>query len=129
MEKRNLSTKEIEDLAIKYVEDYLESRGEEHKVTKKGIDVISGEKLIEVKGCMKKETNLRITQQTVNYLEKNNKANAFFIYYVFDMESEPKLLIFDNNTFQKNKICETRWIIQPRKIKEKIEPIQLRKLS
>jgi hypothetical protein len=126
MEKRNYATKDIEDLAIGYVVRYLENNGEKPKIIKKGVDVISGEKCIEVKGCMKKETNLRITHQTVDYLEKNGKFKDFFIYYVYDMESDPKLLIFDNDTFQKNKLTETRHILQPRKIKEKTEPIQLR---
>ena len=54
MEKRNYSTKDIEDLAIKYVVGYLESKGEEAKIVKKGIDIISGKKLIEVKGMYEK---------------------------------------------------------------------------
>jgi len=128
-EKRNLKTKEIEDLAIGYVVHHLEGNGEKPKIIKKGIDVISGEKYIEVKGCMKKETNLRITQQTLDYLEKNNKFNDFFIYFVYDMDLEPQLLIFNNDTFQKNKICEKRWIIQPNKIKEKPLSIPLKKIE
>ena len=78
---------------------------------------------------MKKDTNLRVAQQTLNYLKKNNGFDNFFIYYVYNMEPEPKLQIFDNNTFQKNKIPETRWILQPTIIKEKTEPIPLKKLK
>lgn len=127
MEKRAYSTKDIEDLAIKYVVAYLTGRGEEAKVIKKGIDVISGKKLIEVKGCMKTDTNLRVTQQTIDYLEKNNGFDNFLIYYVYKMETEPKLQIFDNKTFQKHNIKETRYILQPNTIKEKTEPIPLKK--
>ncbi|WXG47732.1 MAG: DUF3883 domain-containing protein [Candidatus Atabeyarchaeum deiterrae] len=117
MAKKKLSTKEIENKAIECVEGYLKSRGEKPEITKKGIDVISGEKWIEVKGSMKKETNLRTTWQTLKYVEKNDKLRDFFIYYVFDMESgNPKLLIFDHDTFEKYKLKEIRWIIQPRKI-------------
>jgi len=43
------------------------------------------------------------------------------------MSSEPKLMIFDYNTFETNKKPETRWIIQPKKIKTDV--IQLRKLK
>ena len=123
------STKTIEDLAIGYVVRYLESKGENPKIIKKGIDVISGEKYIEVKGCMKKETNLRITAQTLKYLEKNNRFNDFFIYFVYNMDSEPKLQIINNALYQKYNIPETRSIIQHNKIKEKPAPIPLKKLA
>ena len=123
------STKDIENMAIDYVVDYLKSRGERPKIVKSGIDIISDNKYIEVKGCMKKETNLRITQQTMDYLDKNNISDTFFIYHVFDMGKEPKLLIFDYETFQKEKKPETRWIIQPNQIKEKPELIPLKKIK
>jgi|SRR3990170_7280254 len=131
MEKRNLSTKDIEDLAIKYVMDYLERKGEKPERRKHGADVVSDDKYIDVKGCLKWETNIRMTEQALKSVEDAGKLKqgSFFIYYVYDMSSEPKLMIFDYNTFKKNKEPEIRWIIQPRKIKEKIEPIQLRKLD
>ena len=128
MEKRNYSTKDIEDLAIKYVVAYLKDKGEEAKVIKKGIDVISGKNFIEVKGCMKTETNLRVTEQTINYLKANNGFDNFYIYYVQNMETKPELVIFDNKTFQDNNIKEIKYILQPNTIKDK-KAIQLKKLG
>jgi len=128
MEKRNLSTKEIEDLAIKYVMHYLESKGENPERLKHGADVVSDGKHIDVKGSLKRETNIRMTEQMLISLREAGKLkqDSFFIYYIYDMSSEPKLMIFDYNTFEKNKKPETRWIIQPNKIKTDV--IQLRKL-
>lgn len=114
------SPKEIEKMAINYVVKYLRSKGENPKVVKKGIDIISGKKWIEVKGCMKKETNIRVTNQTIEYVKKHKKQDDFYIYWVWEMESEnPKLQIFDWDTFKNNWIIEKKWIIQPNRIYEK----------
>ncbi len=130
-EKRNLSTKEIEDLAINYVMNFLKSKGEKPERQKHGADIISKGKYIDVKGCLKRETNIRMTEQALKSIRDAGKLKqgSFFIYNVYDMLSEPKLRIFDYNIFEANKLPETRWLIQPNKIKEKIEPIQLKKIS
>lgn len=131
MKKRKSSTKEIEEVSIKYVMKHLKQKGEKPERGKKGVDIISGEKYIEVKGSMKREPNIRMVSQALKYVEKHNKLkqNSFFIYYVFDMASgNPKLMIFDYDTFEKHKIPETKWIIQPFKIRRetgKPEEIQL----
>ena len=131
MEKRNLSTKDIEDLAIKYVMQYLEIKGEKPERRKHGADVVSDGKYIDVKGCLKRETNIRMTEQALKSINEAGKLKqgSFFIYYVYNMLSEPKLKIFDYNIFEKNKQPETRWVIHHNQIEEKIEPIQLRKLK
>ncbi len=120
MEKGNLSSKEIEELAIKYVMHYLESKGEKPERSKHGADVVSDGKYIDVKGCLKRETNIRMTEQALNSIKKVGKLKqgSFFIYYVYDLSTEPKLMIFDYNTFEANKKPETKLIIQPFQIFE-----------
>ena len=126
MEKKKLSTKQIEKMAIDYVMNYL--KDENPKRCKHGPDIICNGKYIDVKGCLKKkETNIRMTKQALDSIEKEGglKQGSFFIYYVYDMQNEPKLKIFDYNTFEAYKIPETRWLIQHNKIKEEIKIVPL----
>jgi hypothetical protein len=129
MEKAKLSTKQIEKMAIDYAMDFLKKENPERR--KHGPDIICNGKYIDVKGCLKKETNIRMTKQALDSIEKEGglKQGSFFIYYVYAMENKPKLKIFDYNTFEKYKIPETRWLIQHNKIKEEIRSIPLEKLK
>jgi hypothetical protein len=130
LDKRVFSNKEIENKAISYVMEYLQRKGENPKKQKHGADVISNGKYIDVKGCLKRETNIRMTKQALDSINKAGKMNqgSFFIYYVYDIDSEnPKLMIFDHDTFEKNKVEEKKWIIQPFKIKKETDSIQLPK--
>lgn len=128
---RDLSTKEIEDKAIKYVEEYLRERGENPQIIKRGIDVISEGKYIEVKGSMKRATNLRVVPKSLEFVKMKNKMEDYYIYYVYDMKSEdPKMMIFNYDLFLDNKIKEVKWIIQPHKIKrEKDTPDEIHLLD
>ena len=109
---------EIEKIAIKRVLDYIND--EKATQPKQGADIISKGRHIEVKACLKKATNLRMSEQMLDSVKKAGKwkQGSFFIYYVFDIESgNPKLMIFDYNAFKKHKVAEIKWIIQPFKIK------------
>jgi hypothetical protein len=117
-----LTNQQIEDISIKYVMDYLESTGEDPRKQPRGhgADIISNGKYIDVKGCLKKATNLRMCVQVLDDLEKKGKLKqgSFYIYYVFDIASgNPKLMIFDYNDFKKHKVEEIKWLIQPHRIK------------
>jgi hypothetical protein len=129
-EKTKLSNKEIGNRAIRYVVEYLESMGEKPEIHKHGADVVSDSKYIDVKGCLKRETNIRMTQQALDSIgeEGKLKQGSFFIYYIYDMSTdEPKLKILDYNAFKANKIPEIRWVIQHNNIE--IKEIKLRKLK
>lgn len=112
------NTKNIEDQGIKYIVLYLKKKGVKNiQIKKRGIDIIAGRKWIEAKSCLKKETNIRMVPQALNYVKKNGKLNNFYIYYVYDIASrKPKLMIFDYVTFRRYKIKEIKYIIQPFKI-------------
>jgi len=114
-----MKTKSIEDITINYIVKYLK----EHKkiknprIVKRGVDIIAGKRWIEAKGCLKKETNIRIVPQAIDYVAEQGRLRDFYIYYVFDIASgHPKLVIFDYKTFKKHKIIEIKYIIQPFKI-------------
>jgi len=130
LDKRVFSNKEIENKAISYVMGYLQRKGEKPERCSHGADVISNGKYIDVKGCLKRETNIRMTKQALDFINKAGKMKqgSFFIYYVYDIDSEnPKLMIFDHDTFEKNKVEEKKWIIQPFKIKKETDSIPLPK--
>jgi hypothetical protein len=101
----SLSNANIGEKAIKLVLDYLSSKGEDPRKGKKGegADIVSGNKYIDVKGCEGKGTNIRMVQQALDSIAEQGayKEGSFFIYYVYDMKSEPKLMIFDCPTFKK----------------------------
>ena len=134
-------TDSIEEKAIKHVLNYLKK--EEHKEARRckkgkkgkkgeGADVISAEgKYIEVKGCLKKETNLRISQQALEKIGEAGKLKqgSFFIYFVYEMASaKPKLQIIDYETFKNHKMVEIKWIIQPSQFKKETDIIPLIKI-
>lgn len=131
-------TDSIEEKAIKHVLNYLKK--EEHKEARRGkkgkngegADVISAEgKYIEVKGCLKKETNLRISQQALEKIGEAGKLKqgSFFIYFVYEMASDkPKLQIIDYETFKNHKMVEIKWIIQPSQFKKETDIIPLTKI-
>lgn len=117
MKRKN--TKTIEDVAIRYIIEYLKKveKIKNPKIVKRGVDIIAGKRWIEVKGCLKKETNIRIVPQALDYIAEQGKLKDFFIYYVYDIASKnPKLMIFDYTTFKKHKVIEIKYIIQPFKI-------------
>jgi len=117
----------IGDKAVNCVLNYIKKveHKEAHSCKKgkngEGADIISEGRYIEVKGCMKKETNLRIAKQSLEKIAKAGKLkkDSYFIYYVYNMEREPTLMIFDYDTFDKNKKNETRILIQPFQIEKK----------
>lgn len=79
------SNKEIENESLEYVKKYLiKNGGKNIQRLSRGADIICDGKYIEVKGCMKRETNLRISAQTLKEVEKQDKLKqgSFFIYYV-----------------------------------------------
>ncbi len=119
--KSKESTKKIEDKAIEYIIGYLKKyekvKDGDIKIVKKGIDIIAGDRWIEAKGCNKKETNIRVTPQSLDYVAEQGKLRNYFIYYVYDMNESPKLLIFDYKTFKKHRHIEIKYIIQPSKIR------------
>jgi Holliday junction resolvase len=126
MEK--LSNKEIEKKAVEWVQAYLKKQGIASREGERGVDVIAGEgsneQYIEVKGCAKRETNLRIAQQALKYIREHDKLKqgSFFIYYVFDLATEnPKLMIFDYNTYDQKKFEETKILIQPFAIRRELK--------
>ena len=48
------------------------------------------------------------------------KQDSFYIYYVYDMSTnKPQLMKIDYNIFKANKQPETKWLIQPKQLKEK----------
>ena len=128
------STKSIEKKAIDYIIKYLQERegikntdikpqksrnGADIKIFKNGKCI----KWIEAKGCNKKETNIRITPQSLFTVAEEGglKQGNYFIYSVYKMNSKkPELVIFDYETFKKHKIVEIKYIIQPSKIKHKV---------
>lgn len=103
--------------------EYLEQQGLSPKRLKngRGADIICGGKFIDVKGCMKTASSIRMNLQPLKKLKEtgNLKQGSFFIYYVFDMASgKPKLKIFDFDTFQKFKRAWIVWEIQPKLIEK-----------
>lgn len=117
-----LTNKQIEKISIEHVMTYLRSKGENPKKQPHGADIISNGKYIDVKGCLKKATNLRMTRQALKSIREAGKLKqgSFYIYYMFDIASgNPKLMIFDYDTFKKHKIEETKLLIQPTQIKKK----------
>jgi hypothetical protein len=115
-----LSNAQIGDKAVKYVMEYLRSQGEEPERQKRGPDIISNGKYIDVKGCLRKGTNARMAPQALDAIAEAGKLKqgSFYIYYVFDIASgNPKLMIFDYNNFKKHKVPEIKWLIQPHRIK------------
>ena len=116
------SNSDIEKISIRHVRKYLASKGESSRKGKKGegADVISGDKYIDVKGCLKKGTNIRMAQQALDSISESGKLKqgSFFIYYVYNIASAPKLMIFDYETFKKHKMAEIKWVMQPSKIKK-----------
>ena len=132
------SNKKIEEISIRLVMDYLASKGERPNEGKKGegADVISGNKYIDVKGCLKKGTNIRMAQQALDSISESGKLKqgSFFIYYVYNIASAPNLMIFDYETFKKHKMAEIKWVMQPSKIKKEtgkptIIPLPNKKMS
>ena len=124
----------IEEKAMEYVRRYL--RDVEHvqhiEEPKHGADIIADGKAIDVKGCEKWETNVRMMQQALDKVAEQGKLKqgSFYIYYVCNMSTEkPQLMKIDYNTFKANKQVELRWIIQPKQLKEKPEPIPLKKIE
>lgn len=130
MSKR-INTKTIEDRAITHIVQYFKKSGvKKIRIQKQGVDIIAGKAWIEAKGCLKKETNIRVVPQALNYVKKHGKLKDFYIYYVYDIASKkPKLMIFDYNTFKKYKIVEIKYIIQPFKIKRETGSPQIIKLN
>lgn len=112
---RNLSNKEIEKMSLEYVIKYLRDKGKNPERLAHGADILCDGLHIEVKGCMKRETNLRVSEQTLKEVEDKGKLKqgSFAIYYVFDMESKPKLMIFDYQTYKKYELIENKHLIQP----------------
>jgi len=127
----NKGTKNIEDKAKDYIVKYLKEHDgikddDIKRKLKKGADIKifkNGKciKWIEAKGCNKKETNIRITPQSLFTIAEEGGLKNYFIYFVYEMNSKkPKLVIFDYETFKKHKIIEIKYIIQPSKIKHKV---------
>ena len=120
--KRKETTKTIEDKAINHIVRYLKKhkkiKKKDIKVVKRGIDIIAGDFWIEAKGCNKKETNIRVTPQSLDYVAEQGKLKNYFIYYVYSMNKNPKLLIFNYQTFKKHRHIEIKYIIQPSKIRK-----------
>lgn len=121
-------------MAMEYVRQYL--RDVEHvqhiEEPKHGADIIADGKAIDVKGCMKWETNIRMAEQALKSIAEKGKLKqgSFFIYYVYDISTDkPKLMIFDYKTFDSNKQQETKWLIQPKQLKEKPQSIPLKKIE
>lgn len=81
IKKRRPLTKETEEDSIGYVMKYLKQKGEKPERGNEGVDIISGEKYIEVKGSMKRESNIRMVPQALKYVKKHNqlKQNSFYI--------------------------------------------------
>ena len=130
-EKRKFS---IAEMAMEYVKQYL--RDVEHvqqiEEPKHGADIIADGRFIDVKGCQKWETNIRMAQQALDSIAEEGKLKqgSFYIYYVYDMSTEnPQLMKFDYNTFKANKQPEIRWLIQPKQLKEKPQSIPLKKIE
>lgn len=125
-------TKNIENKAIKHILKYLKERegfsDKDIKVlgSRKGADIKISQngkyiRWIEAKGCDRKETNIRITPQSLFTIAEEGGLKNYFIYSVYEMNSKnPKLVIFDYETFKKHKIVEIKYIIQPSKIKHKV---------
>jgi hypothetical protein len=55
-----LTNKQIEDISIECVMEHLRSKGEKPEIRKHGADIVCSDKYIDVKGCLKKATNLRM---------------------------------------------------------------------
>ena len=113
---------------MEYVRRYL--RDVEHAQhidePKHGADIVADGRFIDVKGCMKWETNIRMTQQALDSIAEAGKLKqgSFYIYYVYGM-----LMILDYNTFKANKLPETKWLVQPKQLKEKPQSIPLKKIE
>jgi hypothetical protein len=118
---RKLTNKEIEQMSLDYVIKYLKGKGKNPERLAYGADILCDGVHIEVKGCMKRETNLRVSEQTLKEVEEKGKLKqgSFFIFYVFDMESKPKLMIFDYETYKKYELIEKKHLIQPFSIGKK----------
>ena len=120
--KSKETTKTIEDKAINHIVRYLKKhkkiKEKDIKIVKSGVDIIAGDLWIEAKGCNKKETNIRVTPQSLDYIAGQGKLKNYFIYYVYSMNKDPKLLIFDYQTFKKHRHIEIKYIIQPSKIRK-----------
>ena len=131
MEKKKWT---ITEKAMEYVRRYLRDVENAQRIDepKHGADIVADGKFIDVKGCEKWETNVRMTQQALESIAEGGKLKqgSFYIYYVYDMSTEkPKLMIIDYNTFKENKLPEIKWLIQPKQLKERPQPITLKKLK
>lgn len=89
-----LSPKQIGEIAVNYVKQYeIERTGKKPDALPQGqgVDMISDDRYIEIKGVMKKETNIRITNHTMEYVKNEGLLKNFYIYRVIEMGTKPKL--------------------------------------
>jgi hypothetical protein len=61
---------EIEKVAVEHVMNYLKKQGENpvRQPNGHGVDIIAGDKYIDVKGCLKTATNIRMLKQVLRKL-------------------------------------------------------------
>jgi len=86
-----MTNKEIERKAIRVVMEYEKKRKPE-EVKRKGYDIISSGRCIEVKGCKKEVGGWRMFQH--NCFEALQKEKSYFVYIVQKLKTrQPELYI------------------------------------
>jgi hypothetical protein len=68
------SNSDIATQAVQLVKEYLECKGEHPRDGRKGegADIVSGDKYIDVKGCLGKATNLRMVPQALDSIAESS---------------------------------------------------------
>lgn len=120
-----------EALSIKYVIKYERSQGREAKdVSGKGLgyDVKSGNRYIEVKsrpGC-RIQPFITLHNHLLRSIGKG--LSNYYVYLVYDMNKEPKLVIIPPEVVLKNLETKVSLLIR-KKVYNKIKSITLKKIK
>lgn len=92
---------DIDKMAMEIVINFERKEGREPKiVTNKGYDLISGNRLIEVKGTTHGYGNIGLKKRQFNSMKENTD---WYLYLVSEINSiMPKLYIFSSNEMDEN---------------------------
>lgn len=118
-----------EELSIKYVIKFEKSQKRKPiDVSKKhiGYDVKSGSRYIEVKSRPGMKIQPFITLHNALLRKLGKGLSRYYIYVVYDMNKEPKLVIIPPEIIFKNLETKVSLLVRS-KVYNKIKPVKLRK--
>lgn len=101
--------KSVEQQAIDFVVDYEKKHGRKSEVLSEGsgYDILSKGRKIEVKGVSKKKPSFIIFNQ-FNFKALQREDN-FYLYIVYNIDDQPKLLILNKNEVLKRLKFKFTW--------------------